>query len=535
MLTMALTEAQAGHVTTTIDTLMTSPAVTARVDESLLDLIDRMHRLRVGSVVVVDGEQHAIGIVTERDVLRLVADGRTPALTVGQAMTVPVDTIDQADEGSSALLRMRERGYRHMPVVDHGRVMGVLSLRDLMRVAQVGPAEIPRGLKGVVVADTEVGDVRGTEGFYHYRQYSAIELAEQRTLEDVWQLMIDGSLPTDQHARTAFADEVRSLRGLPDGLADLLPTIARHGEPLDGLRTALSYVAHADGMRPLIDIDHHRRRLDALRLCAVTPILLCGLWRLRQGQQMIAPTDELGWAENYLRMLGHGSPDHRPDPRHVAAVERYLISTVDHGFNASTFTARVIASTGADMGAAVVGAIGALSGPLHGGAPSRALALLDQIGGPAVLQSVDPVGAIDAVVRPMIEAGDKIMGFGHAVYRTDDPRSLMLRDVAEDLAGPTVDLAVLVERRIVELLAELKPGRDLRTNVEFYAGVVMDHCHIPRPMFTPTFASSRVIGWCANVLEQAASNKIIRPSARYVGPPPPQPVPHHQSLARRYG
>ena len=167
------------RVSTTIETLMTSPAVTARTDESLVDLIDRMHRLRVGSVVVVDDDQHAVGIVTERDVLRLDADGRTPSVTVGEAMTVPVDTIDHGDEGRQALLRMRERGYRHMPVVDHGRVTGVLSLRDLMRVAEVGPPEIPRGLKGVVVADTEVGDVRGTEGFYHYRQYSAIDLAER--------------------------------------------------------------------------------------------------------------------------------------------------------------------------------------------------------------------------------------------------------------------------------------------------------------------------------------------------------------------
>jgi citrate synthase len=512
-------------VSITIDTLMTSPAVTARIDESLVDLIDRMHRLRVGSVIVVDGEHHAVGIVTERDVLRLDADGRTPTVTVGEAMTVPVDTIDHADEGRQALARMRERGYRHMPVVDHGRVTGVLSLRDLMRVAEVGPPEIPRGLKGVVVADTEVGDVRGTEGFYHYRQYSAIELGERCTLEDVWQLMIDGQLPPDESARSGFRDEVRGLSVVPDELGNMLPVIARHAEPLDGLRTAMSYVAHADGMRPVIDIDHAQRRHDSLRLCAVTPTLLCALWRLRQGQQPIEPDPKAGWAENFLRMLSGTTPE----PRHVAAVERYLISTIDHGFNASTFTARVVASTGADVGASVVAAIGALSGPLHGGAPSRALALLDDIGGPAVLDLPNPTAAIDAVVRPMIEAGDKIMGFGHAVYRTDDPRSLMLRDVAMDLGGPMVDLAVLVERRVVELLAELKPGRDLRTNVEFYAGVVMEHCGIPRPMFTPTFASSRVIGWCANVLEQAASNKIIRPSARYVGPPPPQPVPMVQA------
>ena len=210
---------------------------------------------------------------------------------------------------------------------------------------------------------------------------------------------------------------------------------------------------------------------------------------------------------------------------HVWAIERYLISTIDHGFNASTFTARVVASTGADMGACLVAAVGALSGPLHGGAPSRALALLDEIGGPEVLDLADPTARIDAVVRPLIERGDKIMGFGHAVYRTDDPRSLMLRDVARRLGGPRFALAELVEARVIELLDELKPGRGLRTNVEFYAGVVMDACGVPPEMFTPTFASSRVIGWSANVLEQAADNKIIRPSARYMGPPPPQPVP----------
>ncbi|HRE03565.1 MAG TPA: citrate/2-methylcitrate synthase, partial [Ilumatobacteraceae bacterium] len=154
------------------------------------------------------------------------------------------------------------------------------------------------------------------------------------------------------------------------------------------------------------------------------------------------------------------------------------------------------------------------------GAPIRALALLDEIGTP---------DRIDAVARPLIERGDKIMGFGHAVYRTDDPRSVMLRGIAERLAAatgqkPFVRFATAVEDRVIALLDEWKPGRKLRTNVEFYAGVVMEMCGVPRSMFTPTFASSRVIGWCANVLEQAADNKIIRPSARYVGPPPPQPV-----------
>jgi citrate synthase len=168
------------------------------------------------------------------------------------------------------------------------------------------------------------------------------------------------------------------------------------------------------------------------------------------------------------------------------------------------------------VAAAVVGGFGALSGPLHGGAPSRALALLYDIGTP---ENARPF-LIDAVQR-----GEKIMGFGHRVYRTDDPRSVFLRGVAERVGAEKIEFAKQVERTVVEVLAELKPGRDLYANVEFYAGVVMDHCGLPPELFTPTFASSRVIGWCANILEQAADNRIIRPSARYVGAPPPQPVP----------
>lgn len=376
---------------------------------------------------------------------------------------------------------------------------------------------VPRGLKGVIVADTEIGDVRGTEGFYHYRQYSAVDLATQCRLEDVWQLMIDGALPRTDRERATFAAEVAPLREIAPGVAAVLPAIARVSEPLQGLRTALSLAASERGLQPCIDIDAAQRRRDALFLSTVTPTLICALHRLRSGHQPLAPRADLGYAANYLWMMT-GS---EATPAHVSAVERYLISTIDHGFNASTFTGRVVASTGADLGAGVVAAIGALSGPLHGGAPSRALALLDLIGAP---------DRIDAVVRPMIENGDKIMGFGHPVYKTADPRSVMLRGVAEglaidDVAAEFVQFAIAVEARVLGLLAELKPGRTLHTNVEFFAGVVMELCGIPRTMFTPTFASSRVIGWCANMLEQAADNKIIRPSARYVGAPAPQPIP----------
>lgn len=380
--------------------------------------------------------------------------------------------------------------------------------------APTAPVEVPRGLAGVVVTETRIGDVRGREGFYHYRQYSAVELAQTRSFEDVWYLMFHGALP-DATQRADFARRTAALRHLPEGVHAALVGIARASElsgPLAGLRTALSLFGAARGFRPVYDIDGERRRADALAAAAVVPTLLTALYRLGQGLDPVAPRDDLSHAANYLYMLTGAEPD----ADRARAVEQYLISTIDHGFNASTFTARVIASTGADVTACLVGAVGALSGPLHGGAPSRALDTLDAIGTP---------DRIDAWIRERVLAGERIMGFGHPVYRTEDPRSRMLREIARGFGGELVEFAVEVERQVEAILAELKPGRELHTNVEFYAGVVMELCGLPREMFTPTFASARVVGWGANILEQAEDSKIIRPAARYVGPVPPVPVP----------
>jgi citrate synthase len=398
--------------------------------------------------------------------------------------------------------------------------VGIVSMRDLMRIAMIQPAdvqahEIPKGLEGVVVAETTIGDVRGLEGFYHYRQYNAVDLAKARPLEDVWQLLFEGALPTTLAERERFAAEVHPLRAIPPAVGDVLPSIARAGDefvPLDALRTAVSLYGAALGFQPSLDVNAATLRANALATCAVVPTLITALWRHRNGLDPIPPHPGLAYAANYLYMMQGVVPA----AEHAAAVEKYLISTIDHGFNASTFTARVITSTGADLGAAVVGAIGALSGPLHGGAPSRALAMLDAIG------SADNA---EPWLRAAVERGDRLMGFGHRVYKTDDPRSLMLREVAESLGGEKMELARCIEATAIRVLDELKPGRKLYTNVEFYAGIVMDSCGIPRELFTPTFASSRVIGWCAHVLEQAADNRLIRPSAHYVGPAPPQPVP----------
>lgn len=386
-----------------------------------------------------------------------------------------------------------------------------------MTALQDDVVEVPRGLKGVVVTDTTLGTVRGREGFYHYRQYSAVELAERRSLEDVWHLQLEGWLP-DAHERARFAAEVAAARHLPQDLWEALPLVAASGDPMTGLRTALSWLGAARRMRPVYDLTPAQRRADAVTLAAAVPTILAALHRLAAGLDPVPPRDDLGHAANYLWMI----TGQEPEPAAARAVEQYLVLTVDHGFNASTFTARVVASTGADVAACVVGALGALSGPLHGGAPSRALDTLDAIGSP---------DRIDPWVRAAVEAGDRIMGFGHPIYRTEDPRSRMLKGVARGLAAGRpqaerlVGFAEEVEHGVLSVLAELKPGRELHTNVEFYAGVVMELCGLPRTMFTPTFAVARVIGWSANVLEQALDSKIIRPSSRYVGPPPPQPVP----------
>jgi citrate synthase len=373
--------------------------------------------------------------------------------------------------------------------------------------------DAPKGLEGVVAAETSVGSVRGLEGFYHYRQYSAVDLARSASFEDVWFLLLYRHLP-DRGEAARFAAELEELYEIPAELGDMLPAVARcHGGcGLDALRSAISLAGGALGLRPWLDLDRDELRRDVLRVSCLVPLLAAGLRRCSIGESPIAPVPHAGLAANYLYTL----TGTMPRPEHARAVEKYLISTMDHGLNASTFTARVVTSTGADVAAAVTAAAAALSGPLHGGAPSRALDALDAIG---------TVDRADEWLRDTVVSGGKLMGFGHRIYRTEDPRSALLRDVAQDLGGPLVELATEVEQIAVRVLAELKPGRNLHSNVELYAGVVMELCGIPREMFTPTFAVSRTIGWCAHILEQAADNRIIRPTSRYVGPEAPQPLP----------
>lgn len=368
---------------------------------------------------------------------------------------------------------------------------------------------VPAGLKGVVVAETAIGHVRGEEGFYHYRQYDATALARERTFEEVWYLVQSGELPGPAEL-AAFTRRAAGRRALAPGVAAALPAIAALASarrPLQGLRAAYELVVLGEGMAPWLDISREALAGQAIATGAVFPTLAAGLYRLARGQQPVAPREDLGHAANYLYMLDGAVPS----AGRVRALEAYLIATIDHGFNASTFTARVVASAGADLGSAVIAALGALSGPLHGGAPSRVLDMLDEIGEP---------GRADAWIRAALARGEVVMGFGHPVYRTEDPRNVMLRQVAGELGSPRLELAEAVEASALKALRELKPGAPLHANVEFYAALVLEAVGLPRQLFTPTFAVSRVTGWTAHVAEQAARNKIIRPSARYVGPAP---------------
>ncbi len=382
--------------------------------------------------------------------------------------------------------------------------------------------EEPRpGLKGLIVAETVLGGVRGEEGFFHYRHYDAAELARTRSLEDVWTLQINGELPPPR--RSVNGAECSSTASIASGTNRALTgevglcvdaAAVCLTDPMNTLRVGLLAVGDQEGRGPTLDRSPQQVRDDAVRLAAVVPTILARHHRRSLGLDPIEPDPALGHAADYLRMCTGTTPS----PEAARAVEQYLVATVDHGFNASTFTGRVVASTGADMAGSLVAAVGALTGPLHGGAPSRCVEMIDEI------RTADL--AADWV-REALQRGDKIMGFGHAVYRAADPRAVVLHEAAKRLAaerpGDLVDRAEGIEAEILKTLANWRPGRRIVTNVEFWAGVLLELAGLPRAMFTPTFAVSRSIGWSAHIVEQVGVAKLIRPSVRYVGPQPERP------------
>lgn len=362
----------------------------------------------------------------------------------------------------------------------------------------------PPGLKGLVVADTTIGSVRGNEGFFHYREFDATDIASTRSFEAIAHLLLVGHLP-DQREEGDFAAKLGAARDVSGELLQVAHRLADMGHsPLAVLRSLLSI-----GVDPIPSLDQapEARRDAVIAAVGMTPTLVAAVHRQRNGLPSLQPDPELSHATDYVRMLSGSIPSAALS----TAVERYLSLTADHGFNASTFTSRVITSTGADIGGVLSGAVAALSGPLHGGAPSRVLDMITAIG--------DPTNT-ETWAQTQLEAANKLMGFGHAVYRAEDPRGELLRDTAAQIGGELVERAIEIEGRLLAFLEKWKPEAKIVTNVEYYAAVVLHLAGIPQDMFTATFATSRIVGWGAHILEQAADNKIMRPSARYVGPAP---------------
>ncbi|HET9268859.1 MAG TPA: citrate synthase/methylcitrate synthase [Vicinamibacterales bacterium] len=362
------------------------------------------------------------------------------------------------------------------------------------------------GLDGVVAATTHLSHVDGERGELVIAGYPVEQLALHATFEETTWLLWNGALPSAADLE-AFSRQLTAARTLPAATTAVLrECAARDVDGMDALRMAAGTFS-----LDAADADH------AVTIVARVPVAVASYSRLRQGLEPLAPRGDLGHAANFLFML----TGEAPDPERVRGLETYLNTVVDHGLNASTFTARVITSTGSDLVSAVVGALGALKGPLHGGAPGPALDMVFEIGDPS---------RAEAILRRKIEAGEKLMGFGHRVYKVRDPRADVLATAAERLFTRAGDmslygLARAVEREALRLLEEYKPGRRLQTNVEFYTALLLHGLGLDVALFTPTFAMSRVSGWIAHAFEQRRANRIIRPQSEYAGPRGRQWVP----------
>jgi citrate synthase len=351
------------------------------------------------------------------------------------------------------------------------------------------------GLEGVVAATTGLSEVDGERGELIIGGFALAELAEHASFEETMWLLWHGELPTARQLET-FCDELQSQRELMPATQALLRACAlSHVSPIDALRIAAGTISMASD--------------SAVAIAARCPVIVAAYSRLSGGAEPIVPRRDLGHAANFLYMLNGEDPD----PERVRALTIYLNTVVDHGLNASTFTARVITSTGSDLVSAVVGAIGALKGPLHGGAPGPALDMVFEIG---------EASHAEAILRGKIERGEKLMGFGHRIYKVRDPRADVLAAAAERLFTRAGDMSLYrlarsVEATALRLLEEYKPGRRLQTNVEFYTALLLHGLGLEVPLFTPTFAIGRVGGWIAHAIEQQRANRIIRPQSEYVG------------------
>jgi citrate synthase len=361
-----------------------------------------------------------------------------------------------------------------------------------MSQASVAEAFKP-GLEGVVAFETEIAEPDKEGSALRYRGVDIEDLVGRVSFGNVWGLLVDNEFNP----------------GLPP--AEPFPLPVHSGDVRVDVQSALAMLAPAWGLEPLLDIDDDTAR-DELARSSVMAMSFVAQSARGIGRPMV-PQAEIDKAHTIverfmIRWRGE------PDPRHVQAVDAYFVSAAEHGMNASTFTARTIASTGADVAAALSGAVGALSGPLHGGAPARVLTMIEE---------VEESGDARAYVKDVLDKGERLMGFGHRVYRAEDPRARVLRRTARELGAPRYEVAEALEQAALSELRERRPDRVLETNVEFWAAIMLDFAEVPSHMFTSMFTCARLAGWSAHILEQKRTGRLIRPSARYVGPGPRKP------------
>ncbi len=350
-------------------------------------------------------------------------------------------------------------------------------------------AEVQSGLEGVVAFATEIAEPDRAGGSLRYRGVDIEELVGQVPFEQVWGLLVDGML----------------LPGLPP--AHPHPLHVHSGDPRVDVQSALAMLAPQWGFGQLIDVSDEEARDNLARASVMALSFVAqsarGIGKPPVSQREVDQATSI--PERFLiRWRGEA------DPKHVRAIDAYWISAAEHGMNASTFTARVVASTGADVAAALSAAVGALSGPLHGGAPSRVLKMLDE---------VEAMGDAERYVKDLLDRGDRLMGFGHRIYRAEDPRARVLRHTSQELGSRRVEVAEALEHAALAELQARRPDRVLATNVEFWSAVVLDFAEVPPELFTPMFTCARTAGWSAHIMEQKREGRLIRPTAKYVGPP----------------
>ncbi len=359
--------------------------------------------------------------------------------------------------------------------------------------------QVPKGLEGVIVASTQLTKIDGQAGRLVYRGYDATELAGNVPYEAVAHLLWFGQLPTREQLLN-LQGQLGSNRRLPVVVDEFLKEASKVAEPLSLLQTSVSILGGLESTKTASIVD------ASVALTARMPTIVASSYRLKQNQNQFEPRPDLGHVANYLYML----TGKVPPPQHVRALDSYFTLLADHSLGASTFVARVAASTLTDVYSAVVAAISALKGPLHGGAPIYVWEMLQSIGRPENARA----WLADALAK-----GDRIMGFGHRVYRTEDPRSRVLKRLAKEIVDPELFLlASTVENEAREILKKEHPERTIDTNVEFYSSLVLHAVGIPPELFTCTFASARSVGWTAHIIEQRQDNRLFRPEAEYKGP-----------------